>query len=272
MMWADRARADEPEPITPRVELRHAVWLDATVTVGVAGATITWALVKPSVLPTSCVICESGTKANAVDQWFEDTFARHDTRPAAFASDVFGYGAAPVAALGLTAASAISDRRADEAPLDLLLIAEATSVDIALDQLAISVLRRERPNFHSLADPDVKEGSRTLNTVSSFPSGHTSAAFAMASSAGTIASMRGYRLAPLVWIVGMAIGGATAYLRLAADQHYFTDTLAGAGLGLATGIGIPWFFHSPRRTTLSNASISTQPVEGGRVVMLRWTL
>ncbi len=270
-MWAPSASAEDQEPITPRVELRHTLWLDAAATAGITGATLGWALGKPSVLPTSCVICESGTKANAVDDWFRDALARRDTRPASFASDVFGYGAAPVFALGLSAASAIADRRGDEAPLDLLLVAEATSVDIALDQLAISLLRRERPDFHSIADPDVKESSRTLNTVSSFPSGHTSAAFAMAASAGTIASMRGYRLAPLVWIVGMAIGGATAYLRIAADRHYFTDTLAGAALGTATGIGIPWFFHSPRRSMLQNASISTQPVERGRVVTLGWT-
>lgn len=269
-MWTTPASAEDPEPITPRVELRHNLWLDVGATVGISGATLAWALAKPSVLPTSCVICESGTKANAIDEWFRDALKRQDTGPASTASDIFGYGAAPVFALGLSAASAVADRRADEAPLDLLLVAEATSVDVALDQLSISFLRRERPSFHAIADPDEKEGSRTLNTVSSFPSGHTSAAFAMAASAGTIASMRGYRLAPLVWIVGMTIGGATAYLRIAADRHYFTDTLAGAGLGVATGIGVPWFFHSPRRSILQNASISTEPAPGGRVVTLRW--
>ncbi len=58
--------------------------------------------------------------------------------------------------------------------------------------------------------------------------------------------MSGYRLAPLVWVSGLVLGAATAYARMAADRHYFTDTLAGAGLGVAVGAGLPLLAHRPR--------------------------
>ena len=261
-----------PEPITPRLELRHRLWLDIAVTAGATAATVTWVLVKPSIVPTSCVICESGTHVNALDDFFRTALRRRDPGPANFASDAFADGVAPVAALGLSAAAAIADRRGDEAPLDMLLVAEATAVSLALHEAAIAALRRERPDFHALSDPDVKEGARSLNAVSSFPSGHTTVAFALGASAGTIASMRGYRIAPLVWIVGMTLGAATAYFRMAADRHYFTDTLGGAALGIGTGVAVPALFHSPNRTWMQHASISTQPVEQGRgrLVMVGW--
>jgi membrane-associated phospholipid phosphatase len=211
------------------------------------------------------VICD-GTPPNAVDDFFRTALRRPDTKPASVASDVFGYGLAPASAFGLEALAAIADRRADEAPLDLVLVAQATAVDVALHQGMIAVLRRERPAFHAIADRDAKEAARAPDSLSSFPSGHTGAAFTLAAAAGTIASMRGYRLAPLIWIVGMTVATATAYFRMAADQHYFTDTLAGAGLGVGVGIGVPVLFHGPEGTSpLRAVSIGTTPVARGRV-------
>jgi membrane-associated phospholipid phosphatase len=115
------------------------------------------------------------------------------------------------------------------------------------------------------------------DTLVSFPSGHTSTTFAIAASAGTIATMRGYRVAPLIWIAGGLLGATTAYLRMAADRHYFTDTLAGAALGTGVGIGMPLLFHRPAEgegtaatSWLRHATISSAPVPGGRVVSLGW--
>jgi membrane-associated phospholipid phosphatase len=278
LMCAGVARADDgnapappPEPVTPRVELRYSLWLDVGVTAGVAAGATVWALVRPSIVSNECVLCDKPGGVNAVDDWFRTALMRRDSGPATTASDIFGYGLAPLSALGLGTAAAIADRRGDEAAVNALLVTEATAIDIAIDQALLAVVRRERPSFHFISDPDVKEGSRTSGSVSSFPSGHVSAAFAMAASSGMIASMRGYRLAPLVWFVGTAIAGTTAYLRIAADRHYFTDTVAGMGLGLATGIGVPGVFHSPRKW-MQHASISTAPVDHGRVIVIGWTM
>jgi membrane-associated phospholipid phosphatase len=78
-------------------------------------------------------------------------------------------------------------------------------------------------------------------------------AFALAASSGTVASMRGYRLSPLVWGSGMALAAATAYARIASDDAWLTDTLAGAGLGTAVGVLVPLLLHAPE--TRSRVSV-----------------
>jgi len=95
-----------------------------------------------------------------------------------------------------------------------------------------------------------------------FYSGHSTFAFAMAVSAGTIASMRRYRLAPSIWATGMALAAATAYMRIAADRHYASDVTVGAILGSATGIAVPRLFHGPRRLMVAPA-----PLDNGGVML-----
>jgi undecaprenyl-diphosphatase len=83
---------------------------------------------------------------------------------------------------------------------------------------------RERPN--ETADPNAwrKSGS-------SFPSLHSSAAFAI----GTVFAESGgdeYR-----WmrrVVGYGVAGATAYVRAKDNVHWLSDTVAGAAIGIAT--------------------------------------
>jgi membrane-associated phospholipid phosphatase len=67
---------------------------------------------------------------------------------------------------------------------------------------------------------------------SSFPSLHSTAAFAV----GTVFAESGnddYRW--LRRVVGYGMASATAYLRLHDNQHWLSDTVAGAALGIATG-------------------------------------
>jgi membrane-associated phospholipid phosphatase len=77
----------------------------------------------------------------------------------------------------------------------------------------------------------------------SFYSGHSAFAFALAGSAGTIASLRGYPHAWVVWAVGMPVAGAVALLRVGAAKHYLTDVLVGSLVGGAIGAGVPLLFH-----------------------------
>jgi membrane-associated phospholipid phosphatase len=118
---------------------------------------------------------------------------------------------------------------------------------------------------HAIADPDAHRAALVADpdALRSFPSGHTTLAFSLAGAAGTVASMRGYRLAPLVWASGLLLGVATAYARIAADDHYFTDTLGGAAIGLVVGSGVPLLFHGPRARRLV---VGVSPMPGGRVV------
>jgi membrane-associated phospholipid phosphatase len=90
----------------------------------------------------------------------------------------------------------------------------------------------------------------------SFFSGHTTWAFALAASSGTVASMRGYELAPVVWAVGLPLAAATGYLRIAADRHYLSDVLVGAAVGTAVGIGFPRLMHGRQPELSVGASAS----------------
>jgi membrane-associated phospholipid phosphatase len=67
---------------------------------------------------------------------------------------------------------------------------------------------------------------------SSFPSLHATAAFAV----GTVFAESGndeYRW--LRWLLGYGMATGTTYLRLHDNQHWLSDTVAGAALGIATG-------------------------------------
>jgi membrane-associated phospholipid phosphatase len=101
---------------------------------------------------------------------------------------------------------------------------EAAALSSAAGYVLKAAAGRERP--YVSADPD---NWRTGGD--SFPSLHTTAAFAI----GTVLAESGngrYR-----WIrrvLGYGIAAGTAYARINHDAHWFSDTVAGAGLGVAT--------------------------------------
>jgi hypothetical protein len=89
----------------------------------------------------------------------------------------------------------------------------------------------------------------------SFPSVHTSAAFAI----GMVFAESGndeYR-----WIrriVGYGIAGATGYIRVRDNVHWLSDTVAGAALGIATAR-----FVLNRRESDSHSSVQLLPAKDG---------
>ena len=101
----------------------------------------------------------------------------------------------------------------------------------------------------------------------SFISGHAALAFSVATAAGMVAHRRGYQLEPVIWAVGFTLAGSTAYLRIAADKHYFTDVLAGSLVGSAFGVAVPLLLHSG---VLRRHQLNVAPTGNG--VMLSGTL
>ncbi|HEY6482603.1 MAG TPA: phosphatase PAP2 family protein [Steroidobacteraceae bacterium] len=96
---------------------------------------------------------------------------------------------------------------------------------------------------------------------SSFPSLHSTAAFAI----GTVLAESGgddFR-----WVrrfLGYGMAGATTYLRLHGNQHWLSDTVAGAAVGVATAR-----FTMNRREVRAHAwQVSVQPAQGGGVALL----
>jgi membrane-associated phospholipid phosphatase len=242
-----------PPPAVP--ELPYSLTTDATITgIAIAGWIGSEAL-KSHLGPDTCRWCDPP----GFDSSVRDALRWNDTGRADVISYVLPLAIEPLLVFGLDALSA----RRDQAPpraawVDALLISEATSIALAMNQTVKFIVGRERPFVHALPEADKPLTAHPSDNNVSFYSGHATLAFAMAVSGGTVASMRRYRLAPWIWGGGLALAAATAYLRIAADRHYFSDVTTGAALGSLTGFAVPYLFHNPQRLIVAPA-----PVDGG---------
>jgi membrane-associated phospholipid phosphatase len=258
--FAELARADDA-PITPPVALRADMKIELPATAGLAVVVVGFRLLRDDLEPSSCRWCDSDTpgKVNAVDDWFRTALRRPDIQPANVTSYALAFGAAPILPTGLTILSAVIDNRGKEWLVDVVAIAEGGLTAMLVTEVLEALVLRTRPYVHAITDEQERNDViAQTGAFHSFPAGHVVETFGVATSAGVIASKRGYRLAPLVWASGMMIGVATAYTRIAADRHYFTDTLAGAAIGSAIGFAVPMLLH-PRVPASEGASFVKHP-------------
>ncbi len=230
------AAAEPPPP-----ELRYDLALDLSVTAVAGGAWIGSELLQAQIAPSSCRWCD----VDGLDSAVRDAARWSNTSAADTASGVTGFVVAPLFAFGADALAAVHDGRGSRVGVDALTIAEATVLAMDVNQAVKLAVARERPFVHALSAAAKASTSQPSENNLSFFSGHTTEAFALATAAGTVATLRGYTWAPLVWAVGMPVAAATGYLRIAADKHYLTDVLTGAIVGGAFGFGVPFLFHRP---------------------------
>ena len=209
--------------------------IDASVTTIGALWLGTSEIIKTQLVPEKCRWCyraaDGSSALNSYDGWVRSKLIWKEPGTADIASSAVAFVLTPVAGLGLTAVAAGHDGAMHGYPTDALLITEATIIAADLNQMAKFAFARERPFVHFL--PRAPGGLRALTDTPSddnlsFFSGHTNLAFAVATSSGTVATMRNYRLAPLVWAVGLTSAFSVGYLRIAADKHYFSDVMTGA--------------------------------------------
>lgn len=225
--------------------LRHDLALDVPVTSTALALVLASEIGKRDLVPQACRWCDrdaSGDTLNGVDRRVRSAFrwSRPDT--AARISDGIAAIVQPsIGFFGLWTAAAVDDAT-QHTGLDVLLVVEAVAVSGALNQLVKYIAVRERPYAHQRS-LDHERAERHADDNLSFYSGHTSFAFSLGVSAATIATLRGYSLAPVVWGAALASASTTAYLRMAADRHYFSDVLTGAIVGSAIGVLVPVLFH-----------------------------
>lgn len=236
VLVASSARAEAP------YELRHDTSVDLAVTLGGVGFIVATEAMKSSLAPDSCRWCdrdEDGRDTlNGLDRAGR-SLRWESTRYAAGISDASAFLAAPATAFGSLALSASSDGGGHFFAHDVLYATEAVAMNGVLNQIVKFSVGRERPYAHYAGGIELTGTDRNL----SFYSGHTSIAFSLATSSGTVAALRGYDAAPAVFAASLSVALLTGYLRLAADKHYLTDVLAGALLGSAVGILVPLVFH-----------------------------
>jgi len=257
--------ASAPAPARADDTLTYDTAVDLTITGVAAAAWVASELASGTLAPKECRWCDrnpDGSDAlNGLDRSARQALVWSNTGAANSVSNVTGFVVAPVAALGLDALAAVHDDRGKQTWGDWLVIAQATAIAADLNQLVKFTVGRERPFVHVLP-PDAKAlTDRPSDNNTSFYSGHTSLTFSLAVASGTVASIRGYRLAPAVWSVGLATAALTGYLRIAADKHYLTDVLTGAVVGSGVGFVVPYVFHRGPSPTVS---------AGLRLVAVSW--
>lgn len=216
-------------------------------------------VLKPVWASKNCEWCDPP----GIDTSVRDALKWNDTKLAARLADLDGYVMAPLFGLGAVWLSSIDDHGQDSRVArwldDGIPIVEA----LTFAQLAVQAFKftsaRQRPFVH-FGDP---ARPHETDDNMSFISGHSALAFSIATSAGLVAHRRGYQLEPVIWAVGFTLAGSTAYLRIAADKHYFTDVLAGSVVGTAFGVAVPLLLHSG---VLRRHQLNVAPTGNGMMI------
>jgi energy-converting hydrogenase Eha subunit B len=232
LVLASRAAHADPSERSDR----DRVWNVAPFAAGGAFYLVLEFGLKEKLSREECRWCRS----NAFDTGMRSLGKWDNVERADFVSNLTGYVGAPVYGAGMLVLSSIDDADVRRWFDDIVPVMQAGIVTGVLNQTFKLLFVRRRP-FAEFQGRSVQQRKGDVNT--SFFSGHSGLAFAMAASAGTVASLRDYRSAPAIWAGGLMIAVTTGYLRIAADAHYTTDVLAGAVIGSAVGIAIPLLFH-----------------------------
>ena len=130
---------------------------------------------------------------------------------------------------------------------DILILTETLVFNLAANNVLNLAVRRPRPLAYDTINFSEEE---RVAPAYSFPSGHTSAAFAMGTAYSRLYMLRhpdSPWVAP-VWIGTYSLAAITGVSRVFAGEHFWTDIMAGAGLGIATGLIVPWLHEKNEET------------------------
>ncbi len=149
------------------------------------------------------------------------------------------------------------------------LLATQAVISALLAEAAVKTLTgRTRPNYYSEfaeAEPkfmgpfqNLSKDAQGKRSNSSFPSGHTTAAF----SAATVFAVE-YRNKPYIPIIAYSMATLVGISRITENKHWTTDVLTGAALGYLTGKLVSYNYH--RFAKIKNAEARKRAEAGRRV-------
>lgn len=234
--------------------------VDGIVTGAAAAAVIGLQLGKSQLAPLECKWCTPGP----IDGDVARSLAWSNPRTASTLSDVIQF-AIPIGAIGYGVLQGYLLHDPSAGWSSALLITEATSIALLANVIVKYAVGRARP-YVWMGQPGLYEDPHDENL--SFFSGHTTLAFAVAVSAGTIFLMQGMPGAGWVLGGGLALAAFTGYLRIASEQHYLTDVLTGAAVGSLVGWAVPFLFHRPRKPREAPQPGALLPAPGG--IAIAW--
>lgn len=258
------AQGSGAAPTPTPVALRYDAGIDVPILVGGAVFYGTSEVFKGLWAPPRCRWCDrrdgGEDHLNGLDAAARRALLWGNPRDAALLSDVGLFVLAPLLTFGVQAGAARDAGQVPATGENLVIVGEALVVAMAVNQVAKLTFGRERPFVHALPEDAKGKASQPSDNNLSFFSGHATATFTLAAASGTVAALRGYRLAPLAFATGGTVAALTAYLRIAADRHYLTDVLVGAAFGTAVGVALPVLVHGRRdEGGPPSASSSGQP-------------
>lgn len=153
--------------------------------------------------------------------------------------------------------------KSDKVKTTTLLATQSVITGFITEALVKTISGRTRPNYYSPATeaepkffgPFGKTGKDVtgVRSNSSFPSGHTTAAFA----AATVFAVE-YRNKPAIPIAAYTIASLVGISRVTENKHWATDVFTGAALGYLTGRQVSLNYH--RYAKIKNAAAKKNTV------------
>jgi membrane-associated phospholipid phosphatase len=189
--------------------------------------------------PERCGWCST----NAFDERARTALRASDPKIPSKASDAFAYAVIPAGALAALMTPAILEKKHDWIWQDAWIAANSAILTLGVAEGIKKISARQRPAFHYGVQSKTAAAEKPWDENLSFFSGHTAVAFSVASSASTIAFLRGYKSAPYIAAFGGAAALTVGLLRISADMHWCSDVLAGAAAGTLIGAALPLLFH-----------------------------
>jgi len=242
--------------VEPPAPIQYDLAVDASVTGGLVAAALALTALQGELTPAGCRWCVP----DSLDRRLHDAALWGNPGAADQLSGVLANGVIPVSMLGYLGLSAALAGNATEGLMDTLLVAEAVAASQVLTEIAKEAVARQRPWAYYGPNPGREGWAANL----SFFSGHTSFTFSTAAATLTVAVLRAYPGAWIAGTAGLAAAAFVGYLRMAANDHYFTDVVGGALVGGVVGFAVPYLFHG-RKATEPGAVV---PAPGGLAVTL----
>jgi membrane-associated phospholipid phosphatase len=168
---------------------------------------------------------------------------------------------------------------------DLIIIAQAISINALVTQILKTAVRRPRP--YTFTDPLEVPASQRQALIDaqsgtqadwSFPSGHTSTAFVATTAGATLLTLellgRSKWAIATAWIGGLGVASTVGVLRVTAGRHFPSDVVTSALLGIGIGVAVPLAHWRPTvpgdRVRLDKfRNVALSPFASSTVVGLR---
>jgi membrane-associated phospholipid phosphatase len=240
------------------IPLHFDLALDASLAGGATLAVLFLGIFEGKLTP-NCRWCVPGP----IDNSIRNALVWNNTNAADIASTVIAT-VIPVSIAAYLYFSAAGEGDKNAGLEDLLIATEAVALNQVLTETVKISVARQRPfAYYGSTGGTATPMSLSSQANLSFYSGHDSFSFASVSAGLTIAIMRGYPGAWIIAAAGYPTAAFVGYLRMAADQHYFSDVLTGALVGSFIGFAIPFFFHN--RNLAEPGAI--RPTPGGVAIL-----